>query len=129
MRLGFIFILFFLLHVCMFFRKYTLLLNNVFVGVAVVLQCFAVNPAMFILGRFVVGINAGKVWASMQVRCGIPPVGVGVVAAVHHTMLYFGRSSSFAFSQNRKRRQNYDIRRIIKCCVFVLFSMKVIFSE
>ena len=97
MCLGFIFILFFLLHVCMFFRKYTLLLNNVFVGVAVVLQCFAVNPAMFILGRFVVGINAGKVWPSMQVRCGTPPVGVGVVAAVHHTMLYFGRSSSFAF--------------------------------
>ena len=41
-------------------HKNSLLLNNVLVGaVAVILQCFAVHPAMFIIGRFVVGINAG----------------------------------------------------------------------
>ena len=42
-----------------FIRKYTMLLNNIVVLVAVGLQSFAVHPAMFILGRFVVGINSG----------------------------------------------------------------------
>ena len=36
-----------------------MLLNNIVVLVAVGLQSFAVHPAMFILGRFVVGINSG----------------------------------------------------------------------
>lgn len=40
-------------------RKYTLLLNNVLVVVGVVFQSFAVHPIMFIIGRFIVGINAG----------------------------------------------------------------------
>ena len=37
-----------------------MLLNNIVVLVAVGLQSFAVHPAMFILGRFVVGINSGN---------------------------------------------------------------------
>ena len=37
-----------------------MLLNNVVVFVAVGLQSFAVHPFMFILGRFIVGINAGN---------------------------------------------------------------------
>ena len=37
-----------------------MLLNNIVVLVAVGLQSFAVHPAMFILGRFVVGINSGQ---------------------------------------------------------------------
>lgn len=41
-------------------RKYTMLLNNIVVLVAIGLQSFAVHPVMFILGRFVVGINSGQ---------------------------------------------------------------------
>ena len=37
-----------------------MLLNNIVVLVAVGLQSFAVHPAMFILGRFVIGINSGS---------------------------------------------------------------------
>ena len=46
--------------ICSNYRKYTMLLNNVVVFVAVGLQSFAVHPFMFILGRFIVGINAGN---------------------------------------------------------------------
>ena len=41
-------------------RKYTMLLNNIVVLVAIGLQSFAVHPVMFILGRFVIGINSGQ---------------------------------------------------------------------
>ncbi|XP_064401710.1 solute carrier family 2, facilitated glucose transporter member 3-like [Halichondria panicea] len=40
-------------------RKYTLLLNNILLVVAVLLQSFAIHPFMFIAGRIVVGINSG----------------------------------------------------------------------
>ena len=41
-------------------RKYTMLLNNIVVIVAVCLQSLAVHPVMFIVGRFIVGINSGQ---------------------------------------------------------------------
>ena len=41
-------------------RKYTMLLNNIVVIVAVCLQSLAVHPVMFIFGRFIVGINSGN---------------------------------------------------------------------
>ena len=41
-------------------RKLVLLLNNVIAVVGVGLQSLAVHPAMFITGRFVIGICAGK---------------------------------------------------------------------
>ena len=40
-------------------RKNTLLLNNVVIWLGVGLESLAVNPIMFIVGRFVVGINSG----------------------------------------------------------------------
>ena len=40
-------------------RKWSLLSNNVLVVVGVVLECFAINPYMLIVGRFVMGINSG----------------------------------------------------------------------
>ena len=40
-------------------RKYTLLFNNIIVLVGIALQSFAVHPAMFIVGRFVIGVNSG----------------------------------------------------------------------
>ena len=36
-----------------------MLLNNLVITVAVILQSFAVHPAMFIIGRFICGINSG----------------------------------------------------------------------
>ena len=36
-----------------------MLLNNLVIGLAVILQSFAVHPAMFIIGRFICGINSG----------------------------------------------------------------------
>ena len=41
-------------------RKYTLLLNNIIIFIGVGLESLAVHPAMFIVGRFIVGINSGK---------------------------------------------------------------------
>ena len=37
-----------------------MLLNNVVVLVAIGLQSLAVHPVMFIIGRFIVGINSGQ---------------------------------------------------------------------
>ena len=37
-----------------------MLLNNLVITLAVILQSFAVHPAMFIIGRFVCGINSGR---------------------------------------------------------------------
>lgn len=37
-----------------------MLFNNVVIFVGVAFQSLAVHPAMFILGRFIVGIGAGK---------------------------------------------------------------------
>ena len=36
-----------------------MLLNNIVIVVAVVLQSVAIHPVMFIIGRFVSGINSG----------------------------------------------------------------------
>ena len=41
-------------------RKYTLILNNVIIFLGVGLESLAVHPAMFIMGRFIVGVGAGK---------------------------------------------------------------------
>ena len=40
-------------------RKYTMLLNNAVIVVAVGLQSLAVHPVMLIVGRFISGINSG----------------------------------------------------------------------
>ena len=37
-----------------------MLLNNIVILVGVVLESVAVHPIMFILGRFIVGINSGN---------------------------------------------------------------------
>ena len=41
-------------------RKYTLLLTNIIAFVGVGLESLAVYPTMFIAGRFIVGVQAGK---------------------------------------------------------------------
>ena len=41
-------------------RKYAIVLNNILVFLGVGLESLAVNPAMFIVGRSVAGVNAGK---------------------------------------------------------------------
>ena len=41
-------------------RKYTILLSNVLVFIGVGLESLAVHPAMFIMGRFIIGVQAGK---------------------------------------------------------------------
>ena len=49
-----------LLFYILYFRKYTLLLNNIVIFIGVGLESLAVHPAMFIVGRFIVGVGAGK---------------------------------------------------------------------
>jgi len=44
-------------HCC---RKYAILLTNVLTFLGVGLESLAVHPAMFIVGRFIVGVQAGK---------------------------------------------------------------------
>ena len=41
-------------------RKYTILLTNVTAFIGVGLESLAVHPTMFIAGRFIVGVHAGK---------------------------------------------------------------------
>ena len=41
-------------------RKYGLLLSNVVIWVGVGLESLAIHPVMFIMGRFVVGLNSGR---------------------------------------------------------------------
>ena len=48
-------------HLISICRKYTMLLNNLVIVVAVGLQSLAVHPIMFIVGRFVSGINSGNI--------------------------------------------------------------------
>ena len=41
-------------------RKYGLLLSNVVIWVGAGLESLAIHPVMFIMGRFVVGLNSGR---------------------------------------------------------------------
>ena len=41
-------------------RKYGLLLSNVMIWVGAGLESLAIHPVMFIMGRFVVGLNSGR---------------------------------------------------------------------
>ena len=41
-------------------RKYTILITNVLIYIGVGLESLAVHPTMFIAGRFIVGVQAGK---------------------------------------------------------------------
>ena len=41
-------------------RKYTILLTNVLAFLGVGLESLAVHPAMFIMGRFIIGVQTGK---------------------------------------------------------------------
>ena len=45
-----------------------MLLNNLVISLAVILQSFAVHPAMFIIGRFVCGINSGILYIMHNCR-------------------------------------------------------------
>ena len=46
-----------------------MLLNNLVITLAVILQSFAVHPAMFIIGRFVSGINSGRLRLRLALIC------------------------------------------------------------
>ena len=41
-------------------RKYTLILNNIVIFLGVGLESLAIHPTMLIVGRFIVGVGAGK---------------------------------------------------------------------
>ena len=45
-------------HTCLH-RKYGLLLSNIVIWVGAGLESLAIHPVMFIVGRFVVGLNSG----------------------------------------------------------------------
>lgn len=58
-----------LLYLFDLYRKYAILLNNVVIWVGVALESFAIHPIMFIVGRFVVGLNSGGWACCMTINC------------------------------------------------------------